>query len=307
MEEREWYQQLIEPRRRALEQLRLELDFFLRDVGDITIYNVHHRMKEFESAHRKSSAKGVSIEQLDDLAGLRVIVGTKKEVPIIEYFLKRQEIGKDLKVLEREELDKPDGYRALHLVVELKSHYKRSVYPGRVEVQIQTVFAHAFNFLSRAWRYKQQPVPSSIWHEYFTSLSKNLSIIEGSASQLYDQIAEIRTSENEESLTPHSLQLLTNQEFEENMELEAAVDLCRNYRDMGYKTNGQIRDLYRNKEIDQLYKKALSNRTNNGFARYLADMSRSNFWHMFGTRIINSPENLQSIEQTIQRRDNETT
>ena len=306
MEEKERYQQLIEPRRRALEQLRLELDFFLRDVGDIAIYNVHHRMKEFESAHRKSSSRGVPPEELDDLAGLRVIVGTKKEVPIIEYFFKRQEIGKDLEILKREELDKPDGYRALHLVVELKSHYKRSVYPGRVEVQIQTVFAHAFNFLSRAWRYKQQPVPSSIWHEYFTSLSKNLSIIEESASQLYDQVAEVRTSENGESLTPHSLQLVTNQEFEETLELEAAVDLCSSYVDIGYKTNGQLRAFYRNKEIDQLYRKVLLNRVNTKSASILADMGRSNFWHMFGTRI-NHPETRQFIEQIIQRHDNETT
>lgn len=297
MEEREWYQRLIEPRRRALEQLRLELDFFLRDAGDITIYNIHHRMKEFESAHRKASSKGVPLEELDDLAGLRIIVGTKKEVPIIEYFFKRQEdliIRKDLEILKREELDKPDGYRALHLVVELKSHYKRSIYPGRVEIQIQTVFAHAFNFLSRAWRYKQQPVPSSIWHEYFTSLSKNLSIIEESASQLYDQVVEVSTGENEESLTPHSLQLLTNQEFEEKLELEAAVDLCVRYRDIGYKTNGELRDFFRSEEISRGYKLIRSNRRNNKISALGAE-SRWMFWFGF-RRDISYPDIHKYIE-----------
>ena len=90
------------------------------------------------------------------------------------------------------------------------------------------------------------------------------------------------------------------------LELEDAVDLCRSYRDRGYKTNGQMRVFYRNKEIDQLYKKVLSNRANNKPVSILADMSRYNFWPAFGTRI-NHPETCEWIEQLIQMRDNETT
>ena len=277
------YKRLIEPHRRALEKLRLELEFFLEDVGTIDIYKIQSRIKFWESASRKSSVISVPIEELDDIAGLQVIVGTQNEIPVLERFLTRQEYGNDLKILKKHKLYKPDGYRALHIVVELKGHYQTSIYPGRVEIQLQTVFEHAFNFLSRSWKYKQQHETSSAWDDRFVQLSEKLRAIENDASELHTHLTKFIIDDENSLLTPHSYKILVQQEFGEDGTLSDAVDSCRFYSGIGYKTNGQLRQFFQNPEIQDLYNRIALNQSNQAI-RHILRMGKTGFWILFGTR-----------------------
>jgi len=279
------YERLLEPHRRALTTLELELNFFLRDVQKIDDYSVSSRIKSYDSATRKSQELGIAIDELHDLAGMRVVVGTSSEPPVLERFFTRQELGKDLRIVKRQSIKRENGYRALHLVVELGAHYQRSIYTGRVEVQIQTIFEHAFNFLSRNWLYKQPWSPNSKWKDSFEQLSKALEEADLRATELHRELVDYSADESEASLTPHSLMSLVLNEFGEQIELADAVDACRFYTGIGISTNGQLKVFFCNSDIAELFNFVQANSDNNSAIAHLATLPKNGFWSMFGTRI----------------------
>lgn len=282
------YQRVLEPHRRALAKLELDLEFFLEDMGDIDIYNIQKRIKALESTLSKSKRLNIDVTDLDDLAGLRIVVGTQSQLPIIERFFTRQEYGNDLKIIKRNDFQRKSGYRAIHLVVELKSHYQRSVHPGRVEVQLATVFGNAFNFLSRSWRYKSNAELEKEWDKEFYQLSQSLNELESIAASLHKRVLNAAAFDDLSSLTPHSYRIILHNEFDEEVKYEDAVDSCRWYTDIGIDTNGSLKSFFRNSEINELYSYAMKNSKGSEPLSQLVTMGKASFWSIFGTRI-NSP------------------
>lgn len=279
------YEAMIETHRRALERLALELDFFVRDVGNLNLFLVSHRIKQYERAAAKSALLGIPIDALDDLAGLRVIVGTLAEVPIIMRFLTRQEVSNDIKIVKNHQVDHGSGYRATHVVVEKPSDYQASVFPGRVEVQIHTIFQHAFNFLSRNWSYKQPWQVSSEWAADFAEMSRLLTAIDHVAHALHLRQAEFQDATDESVLTPHSYQTIVKSEFGEDIAVEDAVDACRMYVDLGYRTNAHLRRHFRDHRVADLYAIVESRAAISQSSANIAKMGRSGFWSFFGVRV----------------------
>lgn len=247
------YERLVEPHARALKTLELEFDFFVRDVGNLNLFSVSGRIKQYDQAVVKAFHLGIPVHLLDDLAGLRVVVGTLAEVPIVMRFLTRQEVSRDLNILKSRQIDRDSGYRATHVVVEKCSSYHSSVFPGRIEVQIHTIFQHAFNFLSHNWSYKQPWQVSPNWSAQFTELSRLLSSIDEAARELHVSQAQMEEMVDEATLTPHSFQLIVKSEFGDDISIEDAVDACRMYADLGCRTNTHLREHFRDPRIDDLY------------------------------------------------------
>lgn len=279
------YEAMIEPHRRALERLALELDFFVRDVGNLNLFSVSNRIKQYERAVTKSALLGIPIDALDDLAGLRVVVGTLAEVPIVMRFLTRQEVSNDLKIVKNHQVDHGSGYRATHVVVEKPSDYQASVFPGRVEIQIHTIFQHAFNFLSRNWSYKQPWQVSSEWSADFAEMSRLLTEIDYVAHALHLRQAEFQDATDESVLTPHSYQAIVKWEFGEDIAVEDAVDACRMYVDLGYRTNAHLRRHFRDSRIVNLYATLERRAAISESSAIIAKMGRSGFWGLFGVKI----------------------
>lgn len=276
------YRKLTECHRRALRKIELDLEFFLLDVGPIDVFSTTSRMKTYESAMRKARSMGIEVNDLDDLAGLRVIVGTQDEIPVLERFFTRQELANDLRIVKRHSLDKRDGYRAAHLVLEVSGGY--SAFCGRVEVQLCTIFGHAFNFLSRSWKYKRESQATMDWEKRFIQMSSALRKLEEDAEFLHSDIIHGTTNASESPLTPHSLRLLTQEEFSEDLSMADAVDLCRFYVDIGYRTNGEVRGFFRIAAVQDLYR-LLQDHQDHQAVQILLKMGKSGFWSAFGTRI----------------------
>ena len=279
------YEAIIEPHRRALDRLSLELDFFVRDVGNLNLFSVTRRVKQYERAAAKSLQLGIPVNMLDDLAVLRVLVGTLAEVPIIMRFLTRQEAGNDLKIIKSDQIDRRSGYRAIHVVVEKRSDYQASVFPGRVEVQIHTIFQHAFNFLSRNWSYKQPWQVSPDWSTDFAELSRLLSSIDQAAHALHLRQARFQEATDESAITPYSFQAIVKSEFGEEIPMEDAVDACRMYADLGYRTNAHLRQHFRDPRIAELYTMVESKAATSTSSALIVKMGRCGFWNTFGIRI----------------------
>lgn len=279
------YDFVIEPHRRALRILELEFDFFVRDINNLNLFSVNGRIKQYERAMTKASLLGIPVQDLDDLAGLRIVVGTLAEIPIVMRFLSRQEDSKDLKIVKSRQIDRESGYRATHVIVEKSSSYHSSVFPGRIEVQIHTIFQHAFNFLSRNWSYKQPRQVLPEWLSEFKELSCLLSSLDLAAQKLHLSQAQDQEAIDTVALTPHSLQLIAKSEFGEEISIESAVDACRMYVDLGYKTNADLRQHFRDPRIEDLYTLLQKRAATSGKSDPITKMSRYAFWSMFGTRI----------------------
>jgi len=279
------YDRLVEPHKRALKKLELDLGFFLNDVGQIDVFSITSRVKARQSAMTKSARLGIPVHDLDDLAGLRIVVGTSPELPVVERFFSRQEVGNDLRILKHQKIARESGYRATHLVVELRGSYQSSVFPGRVEIQLQTIFEHAFNFLSRSWNYKQPWRLSPSWSSTFVHISSLLAEVEAAASSLHVEVIAASASSDSSPLKPHSLKMLLAEEFDEALDIADCVDACRMYMDLGYVTNGQLRAFFRNSEIAELYAFSRSGTASAERAGPLSAMGRHSFWSLFGTRI----------------------
>ena len=124
------------------------------------IETISSRIKKPLSIAQKLQRRGepVSIESisrcLNDVAGIRVVCPFIDDIYDIAGMLTRQD---DVTVIECKDYiknPKPNGYRSLHLILEVPvffSHYKQ---PMRVEVQIRTVAMDFWASLEHQIRYK---------------------------------------------------------------------------------------------------------------------------------------------------------
>lgn len=241
------------PYDRVLRQLLLEFEFFVEDSPGINVYSVEHRLKSFESASEKAVRLSIPITEMHDIAGMRIVVATAKEVDIIVRFFYRKADSKDLLIKSDKRIEKKDGYRARHLVIEFEGHYTRSVHPTMVEIQLQTLMEHAYNYVSRAWIYKSECALSEEWHSEFLQVSQVLADLDSKITKLQEEILESASSgRDEEPLTAFSYQHIVADIFSEHVPIDEAVDSVRMLIDLQCDTNGKLKRFFSNPRVLQL-------------------------------------------------------
>ena len=93
-------------------------------------------------------------KNLNDIAGIRVICSFVGDIYDIAEMLKRQD---DIKLIEEKDYiknPKANGYRSLHLVVEIPIFFSDHAEPVRVEVQIRTIAMDFWASLEHKLYYK---------------------------------------------------------------------------------------------------------------------------------------------------------
>lgn len=105
-------------------------------------------------------------ENLMDIAGIRVVCSFVSDIYEIAAMLKNQE---DIILIEEKDYiknPKPNGYRSLHLVLELPIFFSNHVEPVRIEVQIRTIAMDFWASLEHKIYYKVgEGIPSYIRDE----------------------------------------------------------------------------------------------------------------------------------------------
>lgn len=139
----------------------LDTEFKLEYNRD-PISSISTRLKRTESVMDKLERKGLpftlaSIEEnIHDMAGIRVICSYIDDIYLIADALLRQD---DITLIARKdyiEHPKDNGYRSLHLIVEVPvflTNHKRSM---KVEVQIRTIAMDFWASLEHQMKYKQE-------------------------------------------------------------------------------------------------------------------------------------------------------
>ena len=130
------------------------------------------RLKSVDSISDKLMNQNIPItvenieKHLHDVAGVRVICGFPSDIyTLSEAFLKQD----DITLIERKDYmanPKPNGYRSLHLIVEIPIFLHDEKKPMKVEVQFRTISMDWWASLEHKMRYKKDvKVPKDIADE----------------------------------------------------------------------------------------------------------------------------------------------
>jgi putative GTP pyrophosphokinase len=125
------------------------------------IASISTRLKRTESVMGKLERKGLPFnlttveENIHDMAGIRVICSYIDDIYLIADALLRQD---DITLIQRKdyiENPKENGYRSLHLIVEVPVFLTNHKKQMKVEVQIRTIAMDFWASLEHQMKYKQ--------------------------------------------------------------------------------------------------------------------------------------------------------
>lgn len=149
----------------AILEVRTKLDVLNKEFSVNTqrnpIATIKTRIKSPDSIHEKLDRKNYDktlesiAENLDDVAGIRIICSFLDDIYSVADMITNQD---DIKVLSRKDYiknPKKNGYRSLHLVVEVPIFLSNSKRAVKVEVQIRTIAMDFWASLEHQIHYKK--------------------------------------------------------------------------------------------------------------------------------------------------------
>lgn len=165
------------------------------------IHHIESRVKSARSIMRKLRKQGIPVsmtnakKNLHDLAGVRVVCCYTKDIFTIADLIKSQD---DIQLIaEKDYIKTPkgNGYRSLHLVVDVPVYLSGAKLFIPVEVQIRTVAMDFWASLEHDLRYKAaEDIPSSIVEELkkcadiITETDFRMEQISRAVNQLRDEL-----------------------------------------------------------------------------------------------------------------------
>lgn len=143
-------------------QTKLEIldDEFQSKHSRNPIHHMQSRMKSLPSITEKLRRKGIPLtieaatQQLTDIAGIRVICSYIDDIYTIADLLIKQDDVRVVKWRDYIKQPKPNGYRSLHIVIEIPVFLQEGKIFVPVEVQIRTIAMDFWATLEHHLRYK---------------------------------------------------------------------------------------------------------------------------------------------------------
>ena len=127
------------------------------------ISSIKSRLKSFDSIIEKLQRKELPMDDFDvieqnlnDIAGVRVICSFPEDVYMLAEALLKQD---DIRLLERKDYiasPKANGYRSLHLIVEVPIFLAQEKRLMKVEVQLRTIAMDFWASLEHQLKYKKE-------------------------------------------------------------------------------------------------------------------------------------------------------
>ena len=148
----------------GIREIKTKLDI-LSDESRISgkpspIDSIKSRIKTPRSIIVKLKRRGYPIslqsmmENLNDIGGIRVICPFIEDIYTVADMLMRQD---DLTLVEKKDYiknPKPNGYRSLHLILEVPIFLSEATKPVRIELQLRTIAMDFWASLEHQLRYK---------------------------------------------------------------------------------------------------------------------------------------------------------
>ena len=158
------------------------------------IHHIESRLKSIQSIMEKLNRKQYSVsmqsamENLTDIAGIRVICSYVEDVYTVAQLLTSQD---DVHLREMRDYirnPKPNGYRSLHLILEIPVFLQEGRILVPVEVQLRTIAMDFWASLEHDLRYKAHGhVPKDICEE-LQQVGQDISILDQKMQSIHDRI-----------------------------------------------------------------------------------------------------------------------
>lgn len=180
-------------------QTKLEIldDEFQMKHSRNPIHHMQSRMKTIQSMMEKLKRKHVrvdmlsAVQNLTDIAGIRVVCYYIEDIYTIANLLISQDDIKVLKWRDYIKEPKPNGYRSLHLVVEVPVFLSEGRTPVPVEVQIRTIAMDFWASLEHSLRYKAEgDVPSDISDE-LAETAETIAALDLRMQNIHDRVDKL--------------------------------------------------------------------------------------------------------------------
>lgn len=162
------------------------------------IESIKSRLKSVDSIADKMMRLGKPLtvnsieENLNDVAGVRVICGFPSDIYTLSDAFLRQD---DITLVARKDYmrnPKPNGYRSLHLIVEIPIYLHDEKRPMRVEVQFRTISMDWWACLEHKIRYKKDVVVPKDIADELRECADAAAVLDARMEQIQKKVADRR-------------------------------------------------------------------------------------------------------------------
>lgn len=193
-----YYNSLIMMYRCVIREIRTKLevldDEFSVKYNRNPISSIKSRIKTPLSIYNKLQKLGYEFteqnirEQLNDVAGIRVICSFIDDIYSVAQLLAEQDDITVLRIKDYIKNPKPNGYRSYHMIVEIPVFFAEGKTPMRAEIQIRTIAMDFWASLEHQLRYKKDLENS----DQYTRISRELSDCASTISAMDLQMQNIK-------------------------------------------------------------------------------------------------------------------
>lgn len=208
----------------ALNELETKIEILKEEFQFLHDYNpIEHtksRVKSLESIMKKISRKGVPFsiddikKHIKDIAGLRITCSFISDIYQIRDMLRNQfalRVSEEKDYIER---PKPNGYRSLHLLVEVPVVMSDGKENVCVEIQIRTIAMDFWASLEHKIFYKyNQAVPAVLLQE-LKEASDSANRLDLQMERLHREISVIKEKQGDDSAEELTQLLMGSRQFQ---------------------------------------------------------------------------------------------
>ena len=129
-----------------------------------------------------------AVDKLTDIAGVRVICSYIEDIYTVADLLTSQDDIRLVRVRDYIKNPKPNGYRSLHLVIEIHVFLAEGRIMVPVEVQIRTIAMDFWASLEHSLRYKAEgEVTEDISHE-LQQIAEDIAVLDQRMQRIHDRV-----------------------------------------------------------------------------------------------------------------------
>ena len=162
------------------------------------IHHIESRLKKPESIIKKAIDKDVTLTEkeimrhIHDIAGIRVICNYIDDVYVVAQLLINQDDIKLIKIKDYIQNPKDNGYRSLHLVLEVPIFLAEGVQPIHVEVQLRTIAMDFWASLEHKLKYKTDNNVSDDVKKELQECAKSIAEIDLKMQNIHNRLNKKR-------------------------------------------------------------------------------------------------------------------
>lgn len=161
------------------------------------IESIHTRIKSEESIVRKLKSRNLEVsipsmeKNLFDIAGVRIVCSFQEDIYTLAHTFLKQDDVRLIQMKDYIQNPKPNGYRSLHLIVEIPIFLADEKRWVKVEVQFRTIAMDFWASLEHKLRYKKD-----LPQERLNEIDSDLYICSKICSELDKKMQSIKDSED---------------------------------------------------------------------------------------------------------------